>query len=396
MDSGFYLEDLDNPELWQAPLTPTHPPNAWSPLPDSLFPSASIESSPASPSMASPPTTSSSPQGPLEDIPATNGVNLEPLGPTASGRVQAKVLLLTWSQVPESFNHEAIRAHLASLGPVESLAVGLEAHADGGRHFHACAIYRQKIRCQPTAFALLGRTADVRIANSKRGPLQQCVVNYWTYALKEDPTPLVVGTPPTLKRSRTAAYTEAISIAVTENVERSMDFLSSTVPADLVLKGDQIQRNLTMWRNKKARTSHPARPLSEFTLPFILPEAWRVLFLWGMSGAGKTQLARALLPEATVVRHRNQLTDADFSKGVIFDDFDVSHWPPTAVIHLLDWDEQSGIDVKYGYAILPPHTRKIFTFNSEPIKWIPPTATPEQVTAIFRRMFIQPINGHLF
>lgn len=136
--------------------------------------------------------------------------------------------------------------------------------------------------------------------------------------------------------------------------------------------------------------------MSDFTLPFILPEGWHVLFLWGKSGAGKTQLARALLPEATVVRHRNQLQDCDFSKGVIFDDFDVSHWPPTAVIHLLDWDECSGIDVKYGHAIVPPHTRKIFTFNSEPLKWIPATATPEQCTAIFRRMFIQQINGSLF
>lgn len=162
------------------------------------------------------------------------------------------------------------------------------------------------------------------------------------------------------------------------------------------LKGDAIQRNLTMWRNKKARTAPQARPLSDFTLPFILPEGWKCLFLWGKSGAGKTQLARALLPEATVVRHRNQLMDCDFSKGVIFDDFDVSHWPPTAVIHLLDWDECSGIDVKYGHAILPPHTRKIFTFNSEPIKWIPATATPEQIVAINRRMWIQEINGSLF
>jgi len=37
----------------------------------------------------------------------------------------------------------------------------------------------------------------------------------------------------------------------------------------------------------------------------------------------------------------------------------VSHWPPTAVIHLLDWDEPRGLDVKHGHVVIPPHTRKI-------------------------------------
>ena len=117
------------------------------------------------------PTALSSPLEPLESIPPTNGENSEVLGPTASGKVCAKCLLLTWSQVPESFNHALIRDHLSSLGDLESLAVGMESHADGGRHFHACVLYRKQIQRRPTAFAILGRTADVRCANAKKGPL---------------------------------------------------------------------------------------------------------------------------------------------------------------------------------------------------------------------------------
>lgn len=398
MEGGFNLfDDFDNPELWQAPLTPQNLPDAWQASPGLLFPSEDSVSSPESPLMEPrPPTALSSPQGPSDGTPPTNGANLDPLGPTASGKVMAKVLLLTWSQVPPSFNHQLIADHLATLGEIESLAVGEEKHADGGRHFHACVLFRKKIQRRPTAFALLGRTSDVRVANAKRGPLNQCVVNYWTYALKEDPHPLILGTPPTLKRSRNAAYAEAIATCVTVSVPAAMDLLAASVPADLVLKGDAIQRNLTMWRNKKARTEDPARPLSTFVLPFILPDNWRTLYLWGKSGCGKTALARALLPEATVVRHRNQLSDCDFTKGLVFDDFDVSHWPPTAVIHLLDWEVTSGIDIKYGYSLIPSKTRKIFTMNVEPLKWIPATASPEQCAAIFRRMFVQEINGHLF
>ena len=109
--------------------------------------------------------------------------------------------------------------------------------------------------------------------------------------------------------------------------------------------------------------------------------------------SGKTAWARSLLPEATVVRHRDQLRDCDFSKGIIFDDFDVSHWPPTAVIHLLDWDEASGIDVKHGHVVIPPHTRKIFTHNREFEWWLSKDATSEQVAACRRRLHV--INIHV-
>lgn len=140
----------------------------------------------------------------------------------------------------------------------------------------------------------------------------------------------------------------------------------------------------------------PERALESFrNLPDI-PEDWHVLYLWGASGVGKTQLARALLPGATVVRHRNQLVSADLSVGVIFDDFGVSHWPTTSVIHLLDWDEASGIDVKHGMVEIPRHTRKVFTYNDSPEMWMPALCSPEQRTAVRRRMFVIELNQRLF
>jgi len=401
MEDGYFnllFEELGDPAQWQPPSPPQRPPLAWQPLPASLFPSPSGASSPGSPSPATPPlSTLSSPSGPQDAIPQTPGPNGEASAPTASGKVQGKCLLLTWSQVPPTITKEVIREHLQSLGDLESLALGLETHADGGQHYHACVIYRKKISRRPTAFAIFGRTADVRVANAKKGPLKDCVQNYWTYAQKEDPNPLLIGPGPIPpKRDRNSIYLEATEIAVQQSVDAALDFVRLNSAADYVTKLDSISRSLVSHRNKRTRHLVPARPLSEFTLPFILPVEWRVLFLWGKSGCGKTQLAKALLPEASIVRHRNQLADCDFSKGVIFDDFDVSHWPPTAVIHLLDWDEVTGTDIKHGYVIIPPHTRKIITFNKEPLQWCPPSTSPEQLQAVFRRMFIQEINHSLF
>lgn len=375
--------------------------NEWLSLtasPATQFPLPAIASLPASPAprAPSPPTPSLSPQGPSDASPLPNGENLDPLGPTATGQVQAKCFLLTWSQAPQ-LSKPVIEAHLRSLGDLESLAVGQETHADGGVHWHACAIFREKIRRRPTAFALLGRTADVRTANGKRGPLDKCIMNYWTYAQKEDPNPLLIGPGPTSpKRTRNEIYLQAAEIAATSSVDAALDYVRLNAAADYVTKLDSISRSLVSHRNKKTRHLAPPRSLSEFVNAPAIPPDWRVLFLWGMSGAGKTQFAKALLPEASIIRHRNQLTDCDFSKGVIFDDFDVSHWPPTAVIHLVDWDEVTGTDVKHGYVVIPPHTRKIFTFNRIVDAWCPPHISEEQFQAVRRRMTIIQINSSLF
>jgi len=401
MNTDFLLfDELEDPESWLAPPTPINLPNAWEPLPASLFPSGNGGSSPASPLPEPPqPTTSSSHLEPPDGIPPTSGHNGDQSEPTDSGnpkKVQGKCLLLTWSQAPQ-LSKEAIAGHLKAFGEVESLAVGQETHADGGVHFHACVIYKEKISRRPTAFAIRGRTADVRVANAKKGPLKDCIMNYWTYAQKEDPNPLLEGPGPLpAKRDRNSIYLEAAELAATVSVDAALDFVRLNVAADYVTKLDSINRNLVSHRNKKTRHLAPARSLNEFAHAPIIPPDWRVLFLWGKSGAGKTQYAKALLPEASIIRHRNQLADADFSKGVIFDDFDVSHWPPTAVIHLVDWDEVTGTDVKHGYVIIPPHTRKIFTFNRIVDAWCPPSISEEQFQAVRRRMTIIEINDSLF
>lgn len=335
----------------------------------------------------------SRPTSPLEETPAEN---LDLPGPSTSGRLRAKCLLLTYSQAPE-LSHQLVAAHLHSLGAIDSLRVGKESHKDGGVHWHAFVLYKRNLDRKPNAFDVCAKHPNIRVANAKVGTLAQSMKNMWDYVEKEDPNPLQEGSPPAApKRGRNAIYLEAIQIAQTTSVEAAMTLLQTESPFEVATRYDALQRSLTSVRNKKVRTDTPARQLETFRLQLPVPNEWHTLFVWGKSGVGKTQYARALLPEASVIRHRNQLMDADFSKGIIFDDFDVSHWPPTAVIHLLDWDERSGIDVKHGHAIIPPHTKRIFTYNNDPCHWYPPGCSPEQVAAILRRMHVIEINTKLF
>jgi len=153
---------------------------------------------------------------------------------------------------------------------------------------------------------------------------------------------------------------------------------------------------LTSHRDKRMRLAPPSRTLNDFKRHPDVPDDWRVLFIWGKSGVGKTQYAKALLPGATIVSHGDQLKDCDFSKGVIFDDFSVAHWPPTSVIHLVDWDEPRGIHCRYAHVVIPPYTKKIFTFNRLLDAWCPPSITEEQFQAVRRRIHVIEINETLF
>jgi len=54
---------------------------------------------------------------------------------------------------------------------------------------------------------------------------------------------------------------------------------------------------------------------------------------------------------------------SDYHEAIIFDDMSFSHMPRTAQIHLLDWDDDRRIHVRYTTVVIPKYTKKIFTSN---------------------------------
>ena len=92
----------------------------------------------------------------------------------------------------------------------------------------------------------------------------------------------------------------------------------------------------------------------------------KVLFIHGATGTGKTQWALHQFKNPLLVSHLDTLrkitTEHD---GIVFDDMSFAHMPRESVIHLLDWDEKREIHCRYSCAIIPAHTRKIFTSNKE-------------------------------
>jgi len=315
-----------------------------------------------------------------------------------NGRVRGKAFFLTYSQ--SSLARERITQWFARQPRLRRVVVGQEHHQDGNLHWHVVIEYEvEKDVRAGSYFNLDGEHPNIKVWTRAGGStFDQWFKNHWEYCKKEDPTPFIVGEEPTVsrKRKRDDIFIDALEVCRLKGVNEAMRFLEFTAPYDLVTKYDQIYRTMIAVRNQATNTQSPARSVSEFPLAPLVPENWRVLYINGGTGLGKTAWARALLPEATVVRHSDQLRTVDFSKGVIFDDFDIGHWPPTAAIHLLDWDEPSGINVKHAHVVIPAHTKKIFTHNGSFERWVSKEASDEQIEAMRRRVQVLNIHCRLY
>jgi hypothetical protein len=148
----------------------------------------------------------------------------------------------------------------------------------------------------------------------------------------------------------------------TEDVEDGMDH------RNLVRKHPALymryMRNCTTME-KIFRPEKKKKIYTGFNIP-LQTDFTKPVLLLGPSGIGKSQYAKACLPEALFTRHIDKLVEADLSKGIIFDDMDFTHWPRSSQIHILDNEEDSTIHVRYTTVDIPAETAKIFTANIMP------------------------------
>lgn len=179
-----------------------------------------------------------------------------------------------------------------------------------------------------------------------------------------DQEPVLLGTPPKDPHQKIAKNDK-----LTQLVEDAMKYHS--------LKSIVKKDGATYARNYRAiqHIRDMFKPGKEVKYSFkdfrIAPQQFIpnvCLVFVGPTGVGKTQYAKSHFLTPLLVRHIDDLKcfDVDVHDGIIFDDMDFHHWPATSVIHLLDMEEDSSINVKHGTAIIPSGTLRIFTCNAFP------------------------------
>jgi len=298
--------------------------------------------------------------------------------------------------------------HLKAMTPNwRYLLVAKENHADLGTHFHAMMTTAPRLRVRmgrtnPFYLRNLSVKANVLMIKPTRpGQSQtQALLAVQTY-VKKDGLFLEEGT---LATSKDPAWEEAIALAHTEGVLAAMKLLMEKQPRMFILHADTMERSLKRARQMEAPPPPPCKDLDSFIhAPRINPD-WQVLILAGRTGLGKTQWARALLPGAPIIRHLDLLAVADTSHGCIFDDVGVGHLPFTAILNLLDFEEEAQIHIRYTVALLAPRTRRIFTTNHLTFSdWIyygrdekRTPISPEHFEALGRRIVLIHVLDRLF
>lgn len=151
-------------------------------------------------------------------------------------------------------------------------------------------------------------------------------------------------------------------------------------------------------RYKELVRPNPHKPRydpSSFTKP--LESLDKPLVIIGGSGIGKSQYALAHFKNPLLVSQIDDLQQLSKEHdGIVFDDMSFSHYPATAVIHIVDKEMTRTIHNRYKDAEIPEGTNRIFTHNSPIEDWLIPKGTPlEQMDAIKRRINVIEIKSTL-
>ncbi len=186
------------------------------------------------------------------------------------------------------------------------------------------------------------------------------------------------GSIPHQPKEKDTTYEEALAATT---VEEGLKVVRTKRPRDYCLYGETIERNLK--RHKKAKFIKKYK-LEEFNRPSLNLD--KATLVCGETNCGKSHFAAAHFENPLFVRHIDKLkTLCPDHDGIIFDDMSFKHWPPEAVIHLLDQEFDTDVNVRYNTAFVPAHTPKIFTHNDENPFYKLDVSTEQQL-AIERRL----------
>nr|QTE03603.1 MAG: replication-associated protein [Emberiza spodocephala Genomoviridae sp.] len=188
------------------------------------------------------------------------------------------------------------------------------------------------------------------------------------------------------------AFDKAINA---DSLQGALDIIRTERPRDYVLYNAQITSALT--REMARRTRVPRVP-KVYGLDYRLDQVrQRGLYIWGPSGTGKTSWALDHFQYPLLVRHIDDLKKLDhLTDGIVFDDMTFSHWPYTSVIHLLDYENASSINVKHGTVTIPINMPRMITCNLPFDECMPNMPNKDCMEAVRRRIRVLHVYTRLY
>lgn len=276
-------------------------------------------------------------------------------------------------------------------GVFDYAIIGEETGSEGTRHFQGFVIFKKAQRLSSLK-KLLARahwekcqgTVEQNVAYCKKGnqsheewkQLGTMGPNYGIDANFRE-----VGEIPEVKKvnAKKRNFGDAL---VAPTVKEGMEIIKEREPDSYLLHGEAIERNL--------KRSHTAPFIKTYTLdmfnhdPLVFDK--NATLVYGPTNCGKTSFVLAHFVNPLVCSHIDKLkTLSPDNDAIIFDDMSFKHWPKEAIIHLLDYELDREINVRYGTVSIPAKIPKVFTHNT-PNPFYDDEIDEDQKQAIERRL----------
>lgn len=137
--------------------------------------------------------------------------------------------------------------------------------------------------------------------------------------------------------------------------------------------------------------------ISTFNIPPILIPQNKTLIFIGPTNIGKTQFALAHFDAPLLCRSKQDWSRFVENKtdGIVLDDIAFKRWSSTTILHTVERETATTMDIKYGHVRIPPNIPKIICLNDIDEFW--PMDCPEyHREAISRRIEIHNFYTKLY
>lgn len=341
------------------------------------------------------------------------------MGTRASLKLNARCVLFTWKQVVgadvpeddardemENFKARVFDKLVERFTPCHVL-VGVERHADGGWHCHACLVRSSNRQVKiGAAFDLDGHTVDLSPHGWRPHEVRE---GGFEYAGKEDECPVanfddldevmheLFPQGSTAAGGGSTSNNESYSRALAaSSFEDAMEIIKQECPRDYVLEHTKIRNYFQIHFKPKFVSKFIIDDFTKDSIDWEQVGKRQSVVIYGPPGMGKSHYAIAHFENPLFTRHIDGLKQLSVEHdGIVLDEISLKKWPASSIKSLLDCELPSDIHCRHSCAHIPAGMRKIFCVNN----WtdlIPETYDSVDYDAIVDRMFMVDCMEKLF
>lgn len=270
-----------------------------------------------------------------------------------SFKFDSQHVFLTYPQ--SNLDWQQIIDHLRSLKDIAWARVCVEKHADGNLHQHVVAKFTSRLQTRnQRAFDVAGQHPNIQPVRSVKRALAYVAKDGEFHDVGTVPGDGPGDEPDWLELASTSD--EGVYYATAKR---------HRVPFNYAQKFWELGRKQSceVPADYEADTSRECEVLRNT----VCEQGTTVVV--GPTGIGKTSWAkRVCCKPALWVRHIDVLRSfrPRYHRSIIFDDMSFKHLPRESQIHIVDQSDEAHVHCRYGHAVIPANTQKIFTANDYP------------------------------